>query len=88
MKNQKVKQRREMQLVKNTKYVSGDQIDRLFQRIVKWQSNKYFNIGYQLKGVLFLFDIGKFLFYNRHRYLLEMNQIYRWNVQRYVLNIN
>lgn len=88
MENQEVIQRKGMPPVKNTKYVSGDQIDRLFQRIVKWQSNKYFNIGYQLKGVIFLFDIGKFLFYNRHRYLLEMNQIYRWNVQRYILNIN
>jgi radical SAM superfamily enzyme YgiQ (UPF0313 family) len=74
--------------VKNTKFVSENQIDALFKKIVKWQGKRYFYKGLQKKGIFFLFDIGKFMLYNKHRYLLEMNQIYRWNVQRYILNIN
>jgi radical SAM superfamily enzyme YgiQ (UPF0313 family) len=72
--------------VKNTRFVSEKQINNLFRRIIQWQGKRYFDLGVQLEGWHFLVDIVIFLLYYKHKYLMEMNQIYRWNVQRYLLN--
>ena len=74
-----------MPSVKNTSFVSENQINGLFRRIVRWQGRRYFDRGFRLRGLNFLLDIIIFLVYYKYRYLLEMNQIYRWNVQRYLL---
>ncbi|MBU0498086.1 MAG: B12-binding domain-containing radical SAM protein [Candidatus Thermoplasmatota archaeon] len=71
--------------VTKTKFVTEKQINDLFRKIIRWQGKRYINKGLELKGMKFLTDILLFLIYYKHRYLLEMNQIYRWNVQKYLL---
>jgi len=73
--------------IDKTKFVTKKQIKRLFRNINWWQGQRYFNKGFKLKGYKFLFDLILFLIYYKHKYNLEMNQIYRWNVQRYQLGI-
>ena len=77
---------RGMPSVDITKYVTEKQIRGLFKKIVWWQVDRYFKKGIQLKGIIFLFDIFKFFVYNRYKYFLEWNQVYRWNIQRYLLS--
>lgn len=69
-----------------TKFVTEKQIKNLFKKISKWQGKRYFDKGIELRGIRFLFDIFLFLFYHKYKYRLEMNQIYRWNIQRYLLS--
>jgi len=69
-----------------TKFTSNDQIKNYLLKIKRWQSHRYFREGLYLKNFIFLFDIFIFLIYYKHKYDFELNQIYRWNVQRYKLN--
>jgi radical SAM superfamily enzyme YgiQ (UPF0313 family) len=75
-----------MPAVNITKYVKEKQIRKLFKRIIWWQGQIYFNKGIKLRGIVFLFDIFKFFIYNKYKNLLEWNQVYRWNIQRYLLS--
>jgi radical SAM superfamily enzyme YgiQ (UPF0313 family) len=77
---------RGMPPVNYTKFVTEKQIKNLFKKISKWQGKRYFDKGIELRGIRFLFDIFLFLFYYKYKYRLEMNQIYRWNIQRYLLS--
>ena len=72
--------------VNYTKFVTEKQIKNLFKKISEWQGKRYFDKGIELRGIRFLFDIFLFLFYYKYKYRLEMNQIYRWNIQRYLLS--
>ena len=78
---------RGMPPITKTKFVDNKQIKKLFRNINWWQGLRYINSGFKLKGYKFLVDLFLFLTYNKHKYNLEMNQIYRWNVQRYLLNV-
>jgi radical SAM superfamily enzyme YgiQ (UPF0313 family) len=78
---------RGMPPINKTKFVDNNQIKRLFRNINWWQGLRYIKNGFKLKGYKFIIDLLLFLTYNKHKYNLEMNQIYRWNVQRYLLNI-
>lgn len=71
--------------VEKTKYVTNAQINDFKNKINKWQAKKYIKEGFQLKGIKFLWDILIFLIYNRYKYDLESNQIFRWNVRNYKL---
>jgi radical SAM superfamily enzyme YgiQ (UPF0313 family) len=77
---------RGMPPVNRTKYVTEKQIKNLFRRINWWQGQRYFDKGFELRKFNFLFDLLLFFIYNKHKYNLEMNQVYRWNVQRYLLS--
>lgn len=72
--------------IDRTRFVTKKQIQRLFRKINWWQGQKYFDTGFKLKDVRFLLDIMLFLIYYKHKYELEMNQIYRWNIQKYKLS--
>lgn len=73
--------------VEKTKYVTEKQFNEFKEKISKWQAKNYYNEGLQIKGLVFLFDILLFLTYYKHKYGLEMNQLYRWNVRNYKLQI-
>jgi magnesium-protoporphyrin IX monomethyl ester (oxidative) cyclase len=73
--------------VEKTKYVTKKQFTEFKKKISKWQAKNYFNEGFQIKGLIFLFDIFLFLVFYKHKYALEMNQLYRWNVRNYKLKI-
>jgi magnesium-protoporphyrin IX monomethyl ester (oxidative) cyclase len=77
---------RGMPPVNYTKFVTEAQINDLFKRISDWQGKRYFDKGIEMKGFRFLFDIFLFLTFYKYKYRLEMNQIYRWNIQRYLLS--
>jgi len=72
--------------VEKTKYVTRSQFNEFKNKISKWQTKNYFYEGFQLKGLIFFWDILIFILYHKHKYGLEMNQIYRWNVRNYKLN--
>ena len=72
--------------VNKTKFISRNQIQNFSQKIKMWQTQRYINEGFHLRGFMFIFDILAFLFYYKYKYDFEFNQIYRWNVQRYKLN--
>lgn len=69
--------------VEKTKYVSKKQLDKFKKIITRWQSNNYLSEGFRYRGLLFFWDIFVFLVYYKHRFGLEFNQIYRWNVLNY-----
>ncbi|KYK26272.1 hypothetical protein AYK20_09900 [Thermoplasmatales archaeon SG8-52-1] len=77
---------RGMPPVNYTKYATEKQVKNLFKKISEWQGKRYFDKGLELRGLRFLFDIFLFLIYYKYKYRLEMNQIYRWNIQRYLLS--
>jgi len=71
--------------VEKTKYVTESQFNNFKNQISMWQLKKYIGDGLQLKGLKFFWDVLIFLLYYKHKYDLEYNQIYRWNVRNYKL---
>ena len=71
--------------VEKTKFVTKEQFNRFKNRISMWQIKKYIREGIQLKGFKFFLDVLTFLIYYKHKYDLELNQIYLWNVRNYKL---
>ena len=84
--NEKYVKKPLMGYIEETKFTSNDQIQNYLLKIKRWQSHRYFLEGFGLKNIHFLFDVIIFLIYYKHKYDFELNQIYRWNVQRYKLN--
>jgi len=74
------------QSVDRTKFASRNQIRRFTQKIKRWQTQRYINEGLNMNGFLFIWDVLVFLLYYKPKYDLELNQIFRWNVQRYKLD--
>jgi len=74
------------QSVNRTKFTSRNQIRRFTQKIKRWQTQRYVNEGFNMNGFLFIWDVLVFLIYYKPKYDLELNQIFRWNVQRYKLD--
>ena len=73
--------------VDKTLYTSNEQLKKFQKLISLWQMQRYLREGFKMKKKMFLFDILVFLIYYKHKYDLELNQIYRWNVQRYKLKL-
>ena len=73
--------------VDRTKFTSKKQLKDISRKISTWQGQRYLNDGFKMKGFIFLWDILAFLLYYKHKYDLEFNQIFRWNVQRYRYNM-
>jgi radical SAM superfamily enzyme YgiQ (UPF0313 family) len=73
--------------VKKTKFASKKEMNQFARKISFWQGQRYREEGIKSKGVQFFWDILLFLLYYKHRYHMEWNQIYRWNIQRYKLGI-
>jgi len=72
--------------VERTKYVSHARLLLFNKKIKHWQMKEYLTDGLKLHGPLFFIDCLSFLLYYRMRYDLEMNQMLRWNVQKYKLH--
>jgi radical SAM superfamily enzyme YgiQ (UPF0313 family) len=72
--------------VHRTKYVSHAQLQRFNKKVKRWQMKEYIFDGLKFRGPFFITDCVLFLLYYRMKYDFEMNQLLRWNVQRYKLN--
>jgi anaerobic magnesium-protoporphyrin IX monomethyl ester cyclase len=71
--------------VKKTKYVSSAEIQHFLREVTHWQMRQYIQDGLRLRGPLFVTDCFRFLLAYRKPYHFEMDQLFRWNVQRYKL---
>ena len=71
--------------ITKTNFVSGTQLQKVNQKIKKWQSGKYFYEGLKNNKIFFLWGMFLFLLYFKRKYSLEQNQIFRWTVQKYKL---
>jgi radical SAM superfamily enzyme YgiQ (UPF0313 family) len=88
-KNDQYIKNRVIDYVEETKFTRNKEIQKYLLKIKRWQSYRYFYEGLNLNKIRFLFDIISFLIYYKYKYDFELNQIYRWNVQRYKLkNLN
>ncbi len=76
-----------MPSVDKTVYISKKQLNNFAKKISLWQMKRYLKEGLKRKNIFFFYDILIFLIYYKYKYDLEFNQVYRWNVQRYKLNI-
>ncbi|HWR27228.1 MAG TPA: radical SAM protein [Candidatus Thermoplasmatota archaeon] len=75
----------EIAAIKKTKYVSSAQIRRFLRQVQRWQMRQYIQVGLELRGPLFILDCLRFIFLYKRKYHFEMDQLFRWNVQRYTL---
>ena len=76
-----------MPAVDRTKYTDQDDIQRFAHKITWWQMKRYLIEGFRVKKLKFFWDVVAFLLYYKHKYDLEWNQVYRWNIQRYRLQL-
>jgi radical SAM superfamily enzyme YgiQ (UPF0313 family) len=76
-----------MPSVERTMFISKKQLNDFAKKISLWQMKRYIKEGLKRKKIRFFYDILIFLFYYKYKYDLELNQIYRWNIQRYKLDI-
>jgi radical SAM superfamily enzyme YgiQ (UPF0313 family) len=74
-----------MPSVDKTSFVTNKQLKNFSKKIRKWQARRYIKKGFELNGLGFIWDIFIFLLYYKGKYDFEYSQIYRWNVQRYLL---
>jgi anaerobic magnesium-protoporphyrin IX monomethyl ester cyclase len=72
--------------VLQTKFVSKSHLRRFMRQVQYWQIKMYIKNGVKLRGPLFFFDCLIFLLYYKTKYDFELNQLFRWNVQRYKLH--
>jgi anaerobic magnesium-protoporphyrin IX monomethyl ester cyclase len=72
--------------VLQTKYVSKPQLRRFMRKVQRWQIKMYIFDGVKLRGPHLFLDCFLFVFYYKTKYDFEMNQLFRWNVQRYKLD--
>jgi anaerobic magnesium-protoporphyrin IX monomethyl ester cyclase len=72
--------------VLQTKYVSKPQLRRFMRKVQRWQIKMYIFDGVKLRGLHLFLDCFLFVFYYKTKYDFEMNQLFRWNVQRYKLD--
>jgi radical SAM superfamily enzyme YgiQ (UPF0313 family) len=68
-----------------TKYATRRQIENLVRRIRNYEIKRYFLEGLILKGPLFLWDLFVFFAYYKPRYDLDLDQAYRFTINRYKL---
>ena len=72
--------------VDRTKFISQKQLNAFARKIRIWQMQRRLHEGFSLKNIFFLWDVLIFLLHYKHKYDLEQNQMYRWNIQRYKLH--
>ncbi len=75
----------EIAAIKKTNYVSSAQIQRFLRQVQRWQMRHYIQVGLELRGPLFILDCLRFIFLYKRKYHFEMDQLFRWNVQKYTL---
>jgi radical SAM superfamily enzyme YgiQ (UPF0313 family) len=72
--------------IKKTKYASSAQIRQFFHQVGRWQMRHYIQNGLKSRGPLFFLDCLRFILLYKRKYHFEMDQLFRWNVQRYKLS--
>jgi hypothetical protein len=76
----------EVKPITKTKYASKTQIQKFLRKVRNWQMKQYIKYGIKIRGPMFLVDCLRFLFFYKKRYRFEMDQLFRWNIQRYKLH--
>jgi len=71
--------------VSRTKYASRKQIQNLSRKILLYQMKKYFFKGLMMKGPLFLKDLLVFFLYYKPTYDLEIDNAFRFTINKYFL---
>jgi radical SAM superfamily enzyme YgiQ (UPF0313 family) len=75
--------------VSKTKYVSMKEIKKVVKKVRNYQIKKAFLEGFKMKGFLFFWDLFLFLFYYKKKYDLEIDNAFRFTVNKYYLeNLN
>ncbi len=72
--------------IKKTKYASSSQLRQFIQQVGRWQMRHYIQNGLKSRGPLFFLDCLRFILLYKRKYHFEMDQLFRWNVQRYKLS--
>lgn len=72
--------------VARTKYATREQVRKFSQKIRNYQVKKYIVEGLKMKGLIFLWDLFKFLTYYKPKYNLEMDHAFRFTINKYKLN--
>lgn len=68
-----------------TKYTSRKQIKKIVRNIRIYQIRKYLSRGIRMKGFVFLWDLLAFFVYYRIKYGLEIDNAFRFTINRYYL---
>lgn len=72
--------------VSRTKYATRTQIENFVKKIRNYEIKRYFLEGLILKGPFFLWDLFTFFTYYKPKYDLDLDQAYRFTINRYKLN--
>jgi radical SAM superfamily enzyme YgiQ (UPF0313 family) len=72
--------------IKKTKYASSDQLRQFMHQVGRWQMRHYIQDGLKSRGPLFFLDCLRFILLYKRKNQFEMDQLFRWNVQRYKLS--
>jgi len=72
--------------IKKTKYASSSQLRQFIHQVGRWQMKHYIQNGLKSRGPLFFLDCLRFILLYKRKYHFEMDQLFRWNVQRYKLS--
>jgi len=68
-----------------TKYASRKQVARMVRKVRLFLIRKYFWEGLRLKGIIFLWDLFVFLVYYKPRFRLEIDNAWKFTVDKYYL---
>lgn len=71
--------------VVRTKFTSRNEIKKLVRQIKRYQAAKYIKMGFHLAGLRFLWDALVFFLYERGKYDLELEHLFRFTVYKYKL---
>jgi radical SAM superfamily enzyme YgiQ (UPF0313 family) len=72
--------------IKKTKYASSAQLRQFMHQVGRWQMRHYIQDGLKSRGPLFFLDCLRFILLYKRKNQFEMDQLFRWNVQRYKLS--
>jgi len=71
--------------VTKTKYASRKQIKKISNEIRFYQIKKFILKGLKMRGIKFLLDLLNFLFYYKRKYDLEIDNAFRFTINKYYL---
>lgn len=71
--------------VSRTKYVAMEDIKKVVNKVRNYQIKKVILEGMKMKGVKFILDLVAFVFYYKKKYDLEIDNAFRFTVNKYYL---
>jgi radical SAM superfamily enzyme YgiQ (UPF0313 family) len=72
--------------VSRTKYVKMKDIKKVVDKVRIYQVKKVLLEGLRMRNFQFLFDLGLFFFYYKRKYDLEIDNVFRFTVNKYYLD--